>query len=127
MADQTSVSNGDPSLILELTSRIDEYVFSYCDILSAVSVKRRKKAKSIIFRFFDQAKKSFLISSGVRYEQLIWVVIRRASSLNLVMYLCTSEPACTYCLLFICSKKVCNSMLMFLLISYVPLNGGRFI
>ena len=54
MADEASIPDGDPALVLKLTAGIDKYVFSHRNVFSAVCIKGRKQAEALIHRLADQ-------------------------------------------------------------------------
>ena len=57
MPDECTISNIDATLILQLAPAVKKDMFSYMDILSAIRMKRRKQAESIIRRVSCQMGK----------------------------------------------------------------------
>ena len=45
MSDQAIVAQGNSTLILEMTTGVDKYIFTYMDVLSKVRVKRWKNTE----------------------------------------------------------------------------------
>lgn len=63
MSDQAIVSQGNSSLILEMATSVDKYIFTYMDVLSKVRVKRRENRNEGSTGFPESREKSSRISS----------------------------------------------------------------